>query len=100
MAITIEFVGGPRDGETRTFSSDSITVGRVQDADLVFEDDNSVSREHARVIHESGQHLVQDAGSTHGTFVDGDRISEGVRRALQPGHPVRVGSCWFAIAQQ
>ena len=48
------------------------TVGRSQDCDVVVPDFR-VSRLHAKLIAENGEHFIIDAGSRHGTFVNGER---------------------------
>jgi ABC-type multidrug transport system ATPase subunit/pSer/pThr/pTyr-binding forkhead associated (FHA) protein len=51
-----------------------ITIGRNSNCDIVL-NDNSVSREHAKVFNKNGQILVQDLNSTNGVYVNGKRIS-------------------------
>jgi len=64
-----------------TFPS-MISVGRTANNDLVIPDPH-VSRMHA-YFQQDGEHLVLiDAGSQHGTSVDGQRLG--------PNRPVRVG---------
>jgi phosphoserine phosphatase RsbU/P len=48
------------------------TVGRSQDCDAVIPDFR-VSRVHARLVFENGEYFIIDAGSRHGTFVNGQR---------------------------
>ncbi|WP_242346262.1 diguanylate cyclase [Anaeromyxobacter terrae] len=48
-----------------------------------------VSRRHARVAPSDGGHLVEDLGSTNGTFVNGAAVSA---RRLASGDRIRVGS--------
>lgn len=49
------------------------TIGRAEDCDAAIADFR-VSRLHARLLTENGQHFIVDAGSRHGTFVNGTRI--------------------------
>src|SRR4051812_42480106 len=52
--------------------------------------DSEISRVHARVYRDaSGQLMVEDLGSTNGTFVNGNRISSPT--PLRPGDQLRVG---------
>ena len=71
----------------------SVAVGRrdpvtgIQpEIDLTgFDQERSVSRRHAKLQRRSGQlYLVEDLGTTNGTFVNGERIA--------PGEPVEVRS--------
>ena len=58
--------------------------------------DSEISRVHARVYHDpSGQLMVEDLGSTNGTFVNGNRISGA--QALRGGDQVRVGQTTMTV---
>lgn len=61
-------------GQQRRVAVDTspFTVGRSQDCDVVVPDFR-VSRLHAKLIAENGEHFIIDAGSRHGTFVNGER---------------------------
>lgn len=48
-----------------------------------------VSRRHARVAPADGGHVVEDLGSTNGTFVNGEAVSA---RRLASGDRIRIGS--------
>src|ERR1700746_1894311 len=60
--------------EQRTLPLDHtpFTIGRKMDKDLVIADPR-VSRDHALLVSENGSFFVQDQGSKHGTFVNGER---------------------------
>ncbi|MGH2943006.1 MAG: FHA domain-containing protein, partial [Solirubrobacteraceae bacterium] len=67
-----------------------LTIGRTRGSALWLEDP-SVSRSHARIsAGDDGAPLIEDAGSSYGTFVDGARVTAPV--ALQAGARVRVGN--------
>lgn len=58
--------------------------------------DSEISRVHARIYHDpSGQLLVEDLGSTNGTFVNGNRIAAAT--PLRPGDQVRVGQTTMSV---
>ena len=58
--------------------------------------DSEISRVHARVYHDaSGQLIVEDLGSTNGTFVNGNRISSPT--PLRGGDQVRVGQTTLGV---
>ena len=70
-----------------------VVIGR-QDADLVLKDPE-VSRRHA-VLRRSGESVViEDLGSTNGTFVKGERIRSPI--TVGPGDQVRVGRTTLEI---
>ena len=48
-------------------------IGRQADNDFVVRDSRA-SRLHARILVEDGHYTIEDAGSRHGTFVNGQRI--------------------------
>ncbi len=78
-----------RDGPPVEFIFDQplVAIGAMDDNDVVLEDD-TVSRYHCRIIQEQDQYLVQDCGSTNGTFVNRVRVREAY---LKPGSTVTVG---------
>jgi sigma-B regulation protein RsbU (phosphoserine phosphatase) len=84
---SLVFVHG---SEQRTLALDHtpFTVGRKMDKDLVIADPR-VSRDHALLISENGKVLVQDQGSKHGTFVNGERVE---RKQLEPNDRVEFGA--------
>ncbi len=66
------------DGEPtidRTFDQSVITIGAMDDNDLVLGDD-TVSRYHCRIVQEDNAYVVQDLASTNGTFINKVRIKE------------------------
>src|SRR3954454_19911780 len=59
--------------------------------------DSEISRVHARIYHDpSGQLMVEDLGSTNGTFVNGNRIAGAT--PLRSGDQVRVGQTTMSVA--
>jgi pSer/pThr/pTyr-binding forkhead associated (FHA) protein len=68
---------------------DELTIGRAAACTLTL-DDGYVSQQHARIVRRDGQHLVDDLGSTNGTFVNRERIVSPV--VLKPGDRVQIGS--------
>jgi hypothetical protein len=63
-------------------------------ADLVI-DDPGVSRRHARVLANNGGVIVEDLGSSNGTYVNGERIARPVE--LGPGDEVQVGATVLGV---
>ena len=91
-------------------SSEESTIGRwdadngiFPDVDLdAFDADAKVSRRHARVISRTGSFMVEDLGSTNGTFINrGRRLLPGAPQALADGDEIIVGKTFlrFKIKQ-
>src|SRR5690606_24093971 len=79
---------GPLRGTTLPLTSSAILIGRAPSCTLVLDDDYSSSR-HARIFPQDGEWYVEDLGSTNGTFVGRDRVTEPT--PVRPGTQVRVG---------
>lgn len=66
-----------------------ILLGRANDSTLVLTDDFASSR-HARLTRRSdGEWLVEDLGSTNGTYLDRQRVSSPLHVPM--GVPIRIG---------
>ena len=75
-------------GTMITLGAAPITVGRAPDSTIVLTDDYASNR-HARLLPRDGQWLVEDLGSTNGTYLDRTRVTEPT--VVPVGTPVRVG---------
>lgn len=80
--------GGPLQGTTITLTEAPITIGRANDATLVLSDDYASSR-HARLFPQDGQWIVEDLGSTNGTYLDRSKVTRPTPVPL--GVPIRIG---------
>jgi hypothetical protein len=79
---------GPLKGASITLSEQQILLGRANDATLVINDDYASSR-HARIFPQDGQWVVEDLGSTNGTYLDRQKVTRPM--PLSVGVPVRIG---------
>lgn len=77
-----------RRGATFPLAGD-ITIGRDPGNTVMIEGDTFVSQRHARVYLLDGQPMVEDLGSTNGSFHNGNRLNGS--RLLHPGDRVQVG---------
>ncbi len=81
-------LGEAFNGRTYELKVDKTTVGRV--SDNAFEiPEASVSSHHAEIILRGNDILIRDLGSTNGTFINGEKITEAV---LKPGQTLRFGT--------
>ncbi len=85
----LDVIEGLAPGQSFQLGLDTIIIGRDEYADIVF-DHPEVSRHHARLTRTESGYVLQDRGSTNGTFVDGKRMSD-EPVLLQPGMKVRLG---------
>jgi pSer/pThr/pTyr-binding forkhead associated (FHA) protein len=77
-------------GATFALNGDNeITIGRDPDCTLMIEGDSFVSQRHARIYVLDGQPMVEDLGSTNGSFHNGNRLKGS--RLLHRGDRVQVG---------
>ena len=76
--------------EQRTLYLDHtpFTIGRKTEKDLPIADPR-VSRDHALIVSDNGKFFVEDQGSKHGTFVNGERVE---RKALQRNDRLEFGA--------
>jgi pSer/pThr/pTyr-binding forkhead associated (FHA) protein len=65
-----------------------VTIGRHEECELPLPDDQA-SRRHARVVPTDAGYLLEDLGSTNGTFVNGERVAE--PRLLSDGDRIEIG---------
>jgi putative peptide zinc metalloprotease protein len=80
---------------TRVPLVEEVTLGRAPEATVVLADP-SVSRLHARISIGNGEGpVLQDAGSSHGTYVDGVRVTAPV--ALRDGARIRLGDSELGV---
>jgi predicted component of type VI protein secretion system len=79
---------GPNPGKIYELAQEEITIGRDISNRLVI-NDPEVSRRHARLTLQVGGYVIEDLGSTNGTFVDGQRLMG--PHLLRPGQTVMLG---------
>ena len=79
---------GSLQGTTITLGTSAITIGRAADCTLVI-DDEFASGRHARISRQDGQWVLDDLGSTNGTYVRKEQVQGPV--TLQVRVPIRIG---------
>ena len=79
---------GPTPGVIYPLEGDQLTIGRDA-SNAVAINDAEVSRKHSRLSFQGGKYVLEDLGSTNGTFVNGQRLSGPA--VLKPGDVVSLG---------
>jgi len=72
-----------------------LTIGRAANCQITV-DDTFVSQMHARVYPYDGQTVVEDLGSTNGTYLNRNRLSGAM--VMQLGDRVQVGNTVLELA--
>jgi predicted component of type VI protein secretion system len=90
MAPLFQFVmrSGPTPGATFSLEGDQLVIGRDSSSNIAI-NDAEVSRKHARLNFQGGKYVIEDLGSTNGTFVNGQRLVSPV--VLKSGDVVSLG---------
>jgi hypothetical protein len=92
---TLKIVGGNAAGQSIPLEQE-LVIGRSTPGLGSLGGDSEISRVHARVFRDpSGRLMIEDLGSTNGTFVNGNRITGQV--PLNPGDQVRVGQSSMSV---
>jgi len=84
LLVTVGGLAGTSIG----LADQQITIGRANDATLVLHDDYASTR-HARLFPQDGQWIVEDLGSTNGTYLDRQKVTQPT--PVPPGVPIRIG---------
>ena len=87
-------VEGPLTGTEVPLEGAQVTLGRAPDSTIVIDDDYASSR-HARIYESEGAWVVEDLGSTNGTWLDRTRLT--TPTVLPVGAPLRVGRTTLVI---
>lgn len=87
-ATTLAVTDGPLAGTTLPLRDTPITIGRADSSTLVLADDY-VSTHHARLVPRGAEWVLEDLGSTNGTFLDRAKVT--APTPVPAGVPIRVG---------
>ncbi len=79
---------GPTPGTEFNIAGEAVTIGREAPAEILIPV-SGVSRRHARITHQGEQYLLQDLGSTNGTFLNEKRVYAG--QLLHSGDVIGLG---------
>jgi len=86
----LKFISGKYQGGVFPLKPNKqVVIGRSSDLDMVLVED-MVSRKHAKITCQDGKVLIEDFGSTNGTFVNGEKIVRAAR--LKEGDRILIGT--------
>ncbi|MBE3066809.1 MAG: FHA domain-containing protein [Chloroflexi bacterium] len=90
MAAQFQFVmrSGPTTGKIYPLEAPEIIIGRDASNGVAI-NDAEISRKHAKLSLHGSAYVIQDLGSTNGSFVNGQRITG--TQVLNPGDTVSFG---------
>ena len=72
----------------------SVAIGRLPDNDICL-DDTAISGHHARIAHRGVDWVLEDLGSSNGTFLNDVRLDD--RQRLKNSDRIRVGRTAISI---
>jgi pSer/pThr/pTyr-binding forkhead associated (FHA) protein len=87
----LEWVSSEKKGQRVLLSSPRTTLGR-RESNTVPLQDRMASGHHAEIVKDLNGYTIRDLGSTNGTLVDGEPVTE---RMLTHGSRVRIGNSRF-----
>jgi FHA domain len=79
---------GPTPGVVFPLEGDQLVIGRDSSNGVAI-NDAEISRKHSRLSFQGGKYVLEDLGSTNGTFVNGQRLAGPV--VLKPGDVISLG---------
>ncbi|MCS7300417.1 MAG: FHA domain-containing protein, partial [Fimbriimonadales bacterium] len=82
-------------GQAFELAGDLVTIGREAIHPIALVNDMGVSRTHAQITRQGDQTLIEDLGSTNGTYVNGIRIT--APTPIKPGDTLQLGASLFRV---
>ena len=92
----LKFISGKyQGGEFPLEEGQDYYIGRSSESDMVLVED-MVSRQHARIVVRNGLAMLEDLGSTNGSFVNGERVAN---KTLEEGDRILFGTSIIKLIQ-
>ena len=84
---------------------DSVLIGRASPADGIapevdlgdLPEAGTISRRHARLVRGGDEVLLEDLGSANGTFLNGERLPQGLQKPVFENDELRFGAVRFVF---
>ena len=96
ISPTLRVVNGPNAGRLFPLDRDRTVIGRNPECDIVLTP-KSVSRRHAAISRRGREYLIEDLGSTRGTYVGGVKLSQPA--VLNDAAPIQLGDIQLMFQQ-
>lgn len=97
--IKLFMMNGPDRGRALKHEDDTLYVGRSDENQIQIRD-KSVSRRHLKIIKKNESYVIEDLGSTNGTFINDKPVSPGKPYTVNDGVPVGVGNIFFSLGRK
>ncbi|MBK7894606.1 MAG: FHA domain-containing protein [Anaerolineaceae bacterium] len=81
-------------GRAHTLTEATTMIGRAVENEIVVSS-KRISREHARIVRDGWRVILEDVGSTNGTFLNDQRLTEPMQ--LRDGDQIKVGDVLFVF---
>ena len=94
IPTTLTVTEGSLAGTTLSLMDSGVLLGRNPECTLVLDDDFASGR-HARIFRRDGGWFVEDLGSTNGTFLESNRLTEPT--PVEVGSTLRIGKTIFEL---
>lgn len=95
-SLALTFVEPTERAGERVALRESLLLGRSATCDLVL-DDTFLSGRHAQITEESGDFFIEDLGSTNGTYVNAELLTQ--RTQLLRGDVLQIGNVIFEVTR-
>jgi hypothetical protein len=96
-AYALKFISGKyQGGEFPLKAEKALVIGRSSELDMVLVED-MVSRKHAKISWAAGRPVIEDMGSTNGTFVNGEKVKQS---KLKEGDRILIGTSILKLVKQ
>ncbi len=94
IPTTLTVTDGSLAGTTLTLMETGVLLGRNPECTLVLDDDFASGR-HARIFRRDGSWVVEDLGSTNGTYMGSTRLTQPT--PVEVGSTLRIGKTIFEL---
>lgn len=93
----LHIIGGPEAGRSIDLTTTESVIGRSVEATVSLPNDPTLSRRHARIARGGSGAILEDLGSSHGTMLNGARLTGPL--PLRSGDRITVGQTVFRFEQ-